>query len=73
MAMKAEEIRALSTEEIRSRLDDAKENYFRMRFQFATGQVTDHSQLRVARREIARLATILRERELAEEILRGEA
>lgn len=73
MAMKAEEIRALSTEEIRSRLDDAKDNYFRMRFQFATGQITDHSQLRVARREIARLATILRERELAEEILRGEA
>jgi large subunit ribosomal protein L29 len=73
MAMKAEEIRALSTEEIRSRLDDAKDNYFRMRFQFATGQITDHSQIPIARREIARLATILRERELAEEILRGEA
>lgn len=71
--MKAEEIRALSTEEIRSRLGDAKDNYFRMRFQFATGQVTDHSQLKIARREIARLATVLRERELAEEILRSES
>jgi large subunit ribosomal protein L29 len=71
--MKPEDIRALSTEEIRSHLDDAKDNYFRMRFQFATGQITDHSQLRIARREIARLATILRERELAEEILRSES
>ncbi len=64
--MKPEEIRALSTEEIRSRLEDAREAYFRLRFQHATGQLTDVSRLRLARREIARLATILRERELAE-------
>ncbi len=66
--MKPEEIRALSAEEIQSRLDDARDNYFKLRFQFATGQLTDHSQLKIARREIARLATILRERELAAEI-----
>jgi large subunit ribosomal protein L29 len=63
--MKVEEIRALSTEEIRARLDEARENYFNLRFQLATGQVTDTSRLRLARREIARMATILRERELA--------
>jgi len=71
--MKAAEIRALSTEDIQSRLDDARENYFKLRFQFATGQLTDHSQLRIARREIARLATILRERELAAQIKVSEA
>ncbi len=63
--MKPEQIRDLSAEEIRSRLADAREEYFKLRFQFATGQLTDHSRLRQARREIARLATIARERELA--------
>jgi large subunit ribosomal protein L29 len=71
--MKTSEIRALSTEEIRSRLDDARDNYFRLRFQFSTGQLTDHSQFRLARREIARLATILRERELVAEMEGSEA
>jgi large subunit ribosomal protein L29 len=66
--MKAAEIRALSIEEIRARLDDARDNYFRLRFQLSTGQLTDTSQLRIARREIARFATILRERELLIEI-----
>jgi large subunit ribosomal protein L29 len=66
--MKPAEIRALSTEEIASRLDEARDNYFKLRFQFASGQLTDHSQLRIARREIARLATVLRERQLAAEM-----
>jgi large subunit ribosomal protein L29 len=65
--MKSSEIRALSTEEIRSRLEDAREESFKLRFQFATGQLTDHSRLRLARREIARLTTILLELEQAEE------
>jgi large subunit ribosomal protein L29 len=66
--MKPAEIRTLSTEEIQSQLDDARENYFKLRFQFSTGQLADHSQLQIARREIARLATVLRERELATQI-----
>jgi large subunit ribosomal protein L29 len=66
--MKSAEIRVLSTEEIASRLDEARDNYFKLRFQFASGQLTDHSQLRIARREIARLATVLRERQLAAEM-----
>ena len=71
--MKPAEIRTLSTEKIQSRLDDARENVFKLRFQLATGQLTDHSQLRIAQREIARLATILRERELAAQIKVSEA
>jgi large subunit ribosomal protein L29 len=70
--MRAEEIRALSYEEISSRLDDAQEEYFKLRFQFATGQLTDTSQLKNARRRIARFATVLREFELAAEVESGE-
>ena len=61
--MKASEIRALSPEEIRSRLDEAREKYFRLRFQLASGQLKNTANLRQARRDIARLATILRQRE----------
>ena len=64
--MKPADIRALSTEEIRARLEDSREEHFKLRFQYASGQLTDHSRLRIARQEVARLATILRERELAE-------
>jgi large subunit ribosomal protein L29 len=70
--MKPAEIRALSTEEIQSRLEDAREEYFKLRFQFVTGQLNDHSRLRFTRREIARFATILRERELVELLEEGE-
>ena len=70
--MKTDEIRALSMEEIQSRLEDAREEYFKLRFQFSGGQLTDTSRLRSARREIARLATILRELELDMEYEGGE-
>lgn len=63
--MRASELRELSAEEVREQLDDARENYFKLRFQFATGQLTDHTRLRFARKEIARIATVLRELELA--------
>ncbi len=61
--MKASEIRDLSPDEIRSRLDEAREKYFRLRFQLASGQLKNTANLRQARRDIARLATILRQRE----------
>jgi large subunit ribosomal protein L29 len=70
--MKTDEIRALSPGEIQSRLDDAREEYFKLRFQFSGGQLTDTSRLKIARREIARLATILREYELAAMFEGGE-
>ncbi len=60
--MKASEIRVLSTEEIRSRITDARNEMMNLRFQVVTGQLTDTSRLRVTRRNIARLETILTER-----------
>jgi large subunit ribosomal protein L29 len=66
--MRMSEIRGLQTAEIESKLDDAREEQFKLRFQFKTGQLTDYSRLVVARRSIARLLTVLRERELAEKL-----
>ena len=66
--MNTSEIRALSTPELASRLDDAREEYFKLRFQFSTAQLTDYTRLRITRRNIARLATVLRERELGEQL-----
>ena len=65
--MKASEIRALSTEEIRDDLETARQNLFNLRFQWATAQIRDHNLLKAARRDIARLETVLRERESAGE------
>ncbi len=65
--MKTSEIRALSDTEVAARLNEAREAYFKLRFQFATGQLTDHTRLKQARREIARLATVARERQLTGE------
>jgi large subunit ribosomal protein L29 len=64
--MNAEDIRSNSVEEVESLLDDAREEFFKLRFQLSSGQLTDTSQLRIARREIARIATVLRELQLAE-------
>ena len=49
-------------------VDDAREELFKLRFQFQTGQLTDYSRLSEGRRSIARLMTVLRERELAEKL-----
>jgi large subunit ribosomal protein L29 len=70
--MKTDDIRKLSIEKMRSELEDARENYFRLRFQSATGQLTDHSRLKIARREIARIVTILRESEREAELQGSE-
>ncbi len=71
--MKASEIRALSTEEILSRLEDAREELMRLRFQKETGELTDTSRLRQVRRDIARMLTILNERRMEEAAAEGEA
>jgi large subunit ribosomal protein L29 len=65
--MRASEIRVLSVQEIRNELQTARENLFNLRFQWATAQIRDHNLLKTARRDVARLETILRERELAGE------
>jgi large subunit ribosomal protein L29 len=64
--MKASEARALSVEELHEALETARENLFNLRFQWSTAQIRDHNVLKAARRDIARLETILREREQSE-------
>ncbi len=61
--MKPSEIRNLSTEEIQWRLTEARHELMNLRFQMAMGGMTDYTRLRHTRREIARLLTILNERE----------
>jgi large subunit ribosomal protein L29 len=63
--MKAEEIRKLKVEEIRSKVVDMRDELMKLRFQQVTGQLTDPSRLRHLRRDIARVETILKETESA--------
>jgi large subunit ribosomal protein L29 len=60
----AEELRSSSPEELTSKLAEAKEELFNLRFQGATGQLESHGRLRAVRKEIARIYTVMREREL---------
>jgi large subunit ribosomal protein L29 len=60
----AGELRNLTQEELITRLRGAKEELFNLRFQGATGQLENHGRLRAVRKDIARLYTIMREREL---------
>ena len=62
--MKVKEIRELSTEEINKKLVEAKEELFNLRFQQATGSLEKPSKIRELRHQIARLKTVVREREL---------
>ncbi|MEE6260371.1 50S ribosomal protein L29 [Plantactinospora sonchi] len=62
--VKAGELRELSEEELVSRLREAKAELFNLRVQAATGQLDNNRRLQVIRREIARIYTIMREREL---------
>ncbi|MBN1119908.1 MAG: 50S ribosomal protein L29 [Anaerolineae bacterium] len=64
MATKASELRQLTENELQGRLDDAKEEYFNLRFQRSSGQLEDFNRLRITRRRIARIKTILREKQL---------
>lgn len=59
------ELRSLSTEEMRARLNDVRHELMNLRFQRATGELTDFTRLEQTRRLIARLVTLLHERERA--------
>jgi len=63
--MRVTEIRMLSTEEIESRLDQTYQSLFRLRFDWASGQLEDNNRLRAVKRDIARMKTVMREREIA--------
>lgn len=65
--MNAQEVRTLSTNEIENRLDEVEEEFFNLRAQFTIGQLENFNRLTELKRDIARLKTILRERELAAE------
>jgi large subunit ribosomal protein L29 len=62
--MKAREIWEMTPEEIQGRLDDAYAEMFNLRFQFSVGQMQNSARLGQMRREIARLNTILRAKQL---------
>ena len=61
---KASELRDLSVDELETRLAETKEELFNLRFQNATGQLDNYRRLGILRRDIARLHTLLRERQL---------
>ncbi len=61
---KPEEFRGKSTEDLQEMLKELKEELFNLRFQAATGQLESHGRLTAVRKEIARIYTIIREREL---------
>jgi large subunit ribosomal protein L29 len=62
--MKASEFRNLTTAEIEQKINGYKEELFNLRFQLATGQLDNPTQIREVRKSIARAKTVLREREL---------
>jgi large subunit ribosomal protein L29 len=65
----AAEMRDLADAELVTRLAEAKEELFNLRFQVATGQLDNNRRLHTVRRDIARIYTVMRERELG--IVRG--
>ena len=64
VGVNAGELRELTGDELVTKLRESKEELFNLRFQMATGQLTNNHRLRIVRQEIARTYTVLREREL---------
>ena len=63
--MKANEIRELTTAEIEVKVKSLKEELFNLRFQLATGQLENTARIREVRKAIARMKTVIREREIS--------
>jgi large subunit ribosomal protein L29 len=68
----ADDLRSQPEEELVTKLKEAKEELFNLRFQAATGQLETHGRLREVKREIARIYTVMRERELGIVVLAEE-
>jgi large subunit ribosomal protein L29 len=68
------ELRLLGDNELLERLSEARRELFNMRFQLATGQLDNSARLKEVRKDIARLSTFVREREIAaaETVMEGE-
>jgi len=69
--MQAREARTWTTEELQGRLEEAYREIFTLRRELAMGRLEDHNRIRVVRHDIARMKTILRERELSAELIGG--
>jgi large subunit ribosomal protein L29 len=65
--MRTNEIRSIATDELRVRLQETRRELFNLRQQWYAGSLQDHNRLRAVRKDIARILTILRERDLAAE------
>ena len=65
--VRIQEIRTLSSEELKKRLDDSYRELLNLRFRLVTRQLTNPNEIRNVRKKIARIKTVLRERELAGE------
>jgi large subunit ribosomal protein L29 len=68
MPSKTSELRELPDDELYVRIEGAKEELFNLRFQLATGQLDNTARLKELRHDVARLATVLREREIELEL-----
>jgi len=62
--MNTEEIRKMNEDEIRTKLEETRKEYMLLRFQAVSGQLTDTSKVTKIKREVARMETILREKQL---------
>ncbi len=62
--MRAAEMRRLSSEELAQRLNDSADDLFRLKFQLISGQLQNHRRIREVKRDMARIKTIIREREM---------
>ncbi|MGC9469117.1 MAG: 50S ribosomal protein L29 [Anaerolineae bacterium] len=69
--MRASEFRDMKTEQLRTRLQETRRELFNLRQQWYAGSLQDHNRLREVRKDIARILTVLRERELAGETKEG--
>lgn len=67
-----EELRALSVEDIQTKITEKRFELYKLRMAWATNQLENPNQVRDARKDLARLLTILRERQLAAEVVKGE-
>ena len=72
MSRHAAELRRMTDGELIQTLDDTKEELFNLRFQWEQGQLDDYTRIRQLKKEVARLLTIQRERELAAQIVQEE-
>jgi large subunit ribosomal protein L29 len=73
MASKTAELRELTDAQLLERAESAKEELFNLRFQLATGQLDDSSSIKKVRHEIARIATVMRQRDIEAAAIGAEA